>query len=225
MRIVQQLPRASDCVFREDFLNPSTVMDNGGIIVASTIAKGLSPQGASSRVAYNGTEALLINAAEMTIAFKVKTSRLAAGAFQTVICKCPNALNDNQFLLQLAEVGGTQFRPFLYIASSAADTANYAYTTLINPLTTYTLHAVYNGALAAASRVIWYINGLPSGTTISGTIPTRMRASAAKIGCPNYPDGVMYSLGVQGLLYWARIYSRAYTAAECLLDATDRMYS
>jgi hypothetical protein len=90
-----------------------------------------------------------------------------------------------------------------------------------------TLHGVYNGGLAAAFRVTWYINGV-AGSTPNTLIPAVMRASASPIAALNYSNGAAsapYAVGNSGILYEACIYNRAFTADECARDYAGTLYS
>jgi hypothetical protein len=84
------------------------------------------------------------------------------------------------------------------------------------PLTTNWQHVsvVYDGSLAAASRVAIYIDGVKSATSATlGTIPTSLTSSTADLeigrweGLGRYFDGNIASVG---------FYTRALTAAEVL---------
>ena len=72
---IQPVKVAGDgSVFRCTFDNSFQVMEQGGVIVAANVDRGISPLGVSARVTYDQTQDLLINATQMTIAMRFRTS-------------------------------------------------------------------------------------------------------------------------------------------------------
>lgn len=218
-------------VFAQSFESRRYVQDASGVLVGCNVGlrgPGIIPTAASSRVTYDRTQSLLINATQMTIRMALRTSGNGGGPqYCRWLTKIPAAANDNQFDLMI-ENTGAGMRPYLTIAATAADSANYCYMTgVLTASTDYILHAVYDGSAALGNRVIWYAHGLSAARAIVGTIPASMRAGGTKIGVLNYSNGVgnaPYSNVGPGVLYNARIWGVALSAAEVLDDALNRTY-
>ena len=203
-------------VFADSFWSPATVQAQNGVIVASTISKGISPTGATGRVTYGGTESLLINATQMTVAMRFKMFSVDNVAAKGFLGKNTLALTDNQFFVQINPPGRNLS---LYVSSSAADTANYVYITTAMTLgAEATVHFVYNGGLAVGSRGAAYLNGLTTTSAIVGTLPATMRASASPFSVlsvwGNAPDNDF-------ILRNFRIFNFAMSAAEVSDDYYD----
>lgn len=175
-------------VFGDDFYSPASVMDNNGVIVASTISRGISPTGVSGRVTYVGTESLLINATQMTLEMRFVTGSAAPPlGWCDYVGKAASALTDNQFFVQRLNDG----RLTLYVANAAADTGQYISTNAaLAASTEYVAHLVYNGALAVGLRGAIYLDGLVAASTITGTLPASMRAAGAPLTAFNLYGGV-----------------------------------
>ena len=222
MRLVQGMPSASRCLLRDQFRSYKETSDAGGIVVASTISNGISPTGASGRVTYNGTEALLINATQATFVLRFKMFSVNNPAVtKSLIAKAPQALNDNQFFMQIEPNRLLN----TIVCATAGDFANGAYLSAALVLgAEYVMHIVYNGALAAASRVLYYIAGAFSGTASYGTTPASMRVSAVPLTILNRhlaaaaaPDDL--------LLREFRVHDRAFSAEEVADDYANITYS
>jgi hypothetical protein len=215
MKLTQSMPFASKCVFREDFYSARHVQDNGGIITAATINKGVNSTGASGRIIYNGTNNNLINATEATWRVDVFWG---TWGIKTLATKNNAANTDNQWWLRF--VNGTLY---LYIASSIGDIDNRAISGALAPGRNV-VHFVYNGALAAASRVLPYVNGVFSTNGIAGTIPARMRATTYPVGLFNAYDGVSDAPSSDNIIYRFNIYSFAMSATEVAQDYANSTY-
>ena len=119
------------------------------------------------------------------------------------------------FSLETATVGGdTELR--VYVAINLTEGGGNIIDTADAPLTTNWQHVsfVYDGSLAAASRVAIYVDGVKSATaTTLGTIPTSLTSSSADLeigrweGLGRKFNGSIASVG---------FYTRALTAAEVL---------
>lgn len=192
IRLAQRMPRSANCVFREDFLNLGSVQDNGGVVVAATVDRGLSAVNNTARVTYAGTESLRINATTMTVCVRLRTTGSSLASNPILAAKQPNALNDNQFAVVLAS--GTGGRPYFQIANAPSDFGQYALSTEYLALASeYALFYVYDGALAAASRARLFAANLSLGAAVAelaksngGTIPAAMRVSAPPLSLFNY---------------------------------------
>ena len=222
LRLAQRLPFASDCVFRDDFLNPGSVMDNGGIIVASNVSKGISPTGISGRVTYSGTNALLINATQATWMLRFRTGANAVANNPFLFTKTVAANRQWYASLSAGAVGG---HLFFSIAANLADTANYIQSAWEFALSTeYVVHVVYDGALAAANRLATYVNGVAAAMAVTGTTPAVMTASTTPVCVFQQNGGVNGAPATDFVLREARVYSRAYSAAEVADDYAALTY-
>lgn len=211
------------CVFRQSFINRRYVMDASGVLVGCTVGRygpGIMPTAASSRVTYDNTRALLINASKMTIRFNLRMpSALAANV--SLLTKWPNGLADNQFALEML----SNRRPLLYVCNAAGDFGQYSLVTnALDVSTSHILHAVYDGALAAGSRVAWYDNGSPIASAITGVIPVTMRAGGSPITIFNRYTMATMAPPADTTLFDAEIWGRAFSAQECADDAADRTF-
>lgn len=215
--------RNDGVVFRQCFGARRYVQDASGVLVGCTVGRyepGIKTTAASSRVTYDNTRALLINSSKMTMRVKLRTGSTVS-ANTDLIDKTANALNDNQWLFIIA-AGPV---PVLYVAASAADLANYAVSaTVLAVNSTYVLHAVYDGSLAAGSRVIHYTNGSAPGTVITGVIPTAMRASASPVTLFNRDGGNTRAPDTSATVFDVCLWDRALSAADVALDAADRTF-
>lgn len=209
-------------VWAEDFPSRANMQSRGAVLVGCAVGAdqrgSISPTAASSRVTFGGTQSVLANANKMTIALRFKTSAvLAAGS---IIAKSPDALNDNQWFVQF-ESGYVA----LYIANAIGDFGQVLYTAAtLATSTEYVMHAVYDGSLAAASRGVWYTNGVV-GQTITGTLPTKMRASTVPITVFNRSSGTTRAPSTDFILRSARVYAAAWTAQECADDMANAAYA
>jgi hypothetical protein len=210
-------------VWGEDFSSRAAIQSRGAVIVGCQVGASqggsISPTAVSSRVTFGGTNAVLDGANRMTIALRFKTpATLAAGV---VLSKSAEALTDNQWFVQF-ESGYVA----LYIANAIGDFGQILYTSATLALSTeYVMHASYDGTLAAASRGAWYVNGAVAGSSITGTLPTKMRASLVPITALQRSSGTTRAPATDFILRSARIYSVAWTAQECADDYAQQTYN
>jgi len=104
------------------------------------------------------------------------------------------------------------------IANGAADVSQYGSSptgTLVNGTWAY-VAVVYDGTLAAADRIKFYVNGKPVTTTITGTIPTTIRNSTANavFGRASSTAVALYT----GTIDEPKLYLSALTADQIKLD-------
>jgi hypothetical protein len=214
--------RSDRIVFAQSFEARRYVQDAQGVLVDCNVGlrgPGIIPTALTSRVTYDRTQSLLVNASKMTIRTRFRTGAVVPNN-KYVVCKGPIAFNDNQWLQIIA--GGAFLQ---YIAASAVDVANYAScNTLFIASTTYVMHMVYDGALAVGSRIIWYMNGSPAPTTIVGTIPASMRAGASPVTVFQAAGGSTNAPDTDFTLFDVKIWAASLTAQECLDDALNRTH-
>jgi hypothetical protein len=214
--------RSDKIVFAQDFTSRRMVQDAMGTLVGCNVGlrgPGIIPTALTSRVTYDRTQSLFVNASKMTIRTKFRTGAVVPNN-KYAVCKGPITFNDNQWLQIIA--GGSFLQ---YIAASAADVANYATCdTLFLASSTYVMHMVYDGALAVGSRIIWYMNGSPAPTTIVGTIPASMRAGASPVTVFQAAGGSTNAPDTDFTLFDAKIWSVALTPAEVADEALNRTY-
>ena len=210
-------------MFRQDFMSRRSVQDAGGVIVGCTIGNGgVSATATSSRITYTGTEALLGGAAQMTLALRFRTAAADNAGVNVLLAKSPSALNANQFHVHLESVR----LPRLYVASSTSDVSNYVTANAaLAASTEYLVHLVYNGSLAAGSRGAVYSQGSVVASTITGTLPVVMIASAAQLAVLNRSGGSTLAPATDFVLRSVRIYNTAWSAEECLDDFQQDAYS
>ena len=200
-------------VFADSFWSPATVMSQNGVIVAANVSRGISPTGASGRVTYVGTESLLINATQMTVEVRFRTpSVFPPAAAKGLIAKAPQALGDNQWFVQFATFPALA----MFVCNAPGDFANLFYMDPMLANTEYVAHLVYNGGLAVGSRGLIYLQGLPVATTITGTLPAAMRASASPVTVLNRDGGAAAAMPTDFILRSFRVMDRALSPAECL---------
>lgn len=214
------IPQASNCVFREQFHNYSTVSDNGGIVVASTIAKGISPTGATGRVTYHGTELVGYNTDQLTWVFRFRTgATLGANRF---LASAENIAATNR-KWSLSWTGG--LIPIFQLADTPTTGASYAYNgNVVTTNTEYCWHIVYNGSLAANDRVKWYNLGLLDGTGIANPpIPARLSTGTLPIEILNI-NGGNAAPSTDFIMREVRIHNRAFSAAEVADDYANMAY-
>ena len=117
------------------------------------------------------------------------------------------------FSMQTEDVGG-DYELRVFVAINLTEGGGNIIDTADAPLTTnwQYVSVVYDGSLAAASRVAIYVDGVKSATSATlGTIPTSLTSSTADLeigrweGLGRYFDGNIASVG---------FYTRALTAAE-----------
>jgi hypothetical protein len=216
--------RSDRLVFAQNFGSRRMVQDGFGVLVGCSVGlrgPGIIPTAASSRVTYDRTQSLLINASQMTVRTRIRTpAAFGAGGNLTVLAKTPSGLVDNQFMIEMQVTG----RFLIYVANAAGDASQFAYPAVLNPSREYLIHIVYNGGLAAGSRVIFYIAGLPVATTIGGTIPSAMRAGASPITIFQRAGGTLNCPPTDFTIFDTRIWSTALDANEVLDDALARTY-
>jgi hypothetical protein len=213
------------CVFRQNFLARRYVLDATGVLVGCTVGlngPGIKPTAASSRVTYDNTRALLINANKMTIRLRFRTgSAVPPLGWCNFLCKSPTALNDNQFFVQRLNAGQLT----LYIANAAGDSGQYISTNLVLAASTeYIAHFVYDGTLVAGSRGVIYLGGTVTASTITGLLPASMRASASPLTVFNLHGGAASAPATDTTLLDCALWSKAFSPDECLLDARDETY-
>lgn len=208
--------RGDKVVFAQNFESRRMVLDNSGVLVGCNVGlrgPGIIPTAASSRVTYDKTQSTLINATQATWRLRFRTGAVVP-TNKYMLQKGPIAFNDNQWFTIWD--GG---HLVLYVAASAADTANYASSDpIVVASTEYIYHFVFNGALAPGSRVKSYVAGLLVGTTVGGAIPAAMRASASPVTLFQNAGGTIHSPATDFTLFDARIWSVALSAIECQQD-------
>lgn len=214
-------PDGSGLLFSEDFRSRQLIQSRGGSLVGCTVGNGISPTAASSRVTFAGTENVGIYSSKQTIAVRFRNPSVFGAGNLTTIAKTPSTLADNQWMLETQAIG----RIILYVANGAADVSQYAYPALLTPGAEYVMHVVYDGAAAAANRIVFYVAGQAVATTIVGTIPTSMRASASPITVFQRNGGSVNSPPHDFLLRSARICDKAWSAEEVLDDYQQDQYS
>ncbi len=216
---------ADSCLWRQGFRLRREVQDQSGVLVGCNVGlygPGIRPTAASSRVTYDNTRALLINANKMTIRMRFLMPSVIGLASKRLLCKSPTALNDNQFFTGL-NLNGANYDLIAYVASAAGDLANGFYTTNHVALgATYIAHIVYDGTAAAGSRGIIYLQGAAVATSIFGTIPTSMRASASPLTLFNL-NGETAAAPLDGAtMYDCALWGgRAFSPGEVSDDAND----
>jgi hypothetical protein len=212
MSLRQGMPAGAGCRFRESFDSPLAVMDQGGVIVASSFPAGggISPTGISARVTYDQTQSLLINASKMTLAVRIKAGT-ARATLCPLVAKCNVTVVDNQFILLVSTLNA----PILYVPVTAADFATYVIATA--PLVVgseYVLHAVFDGTAALASRGILYRNGIVDPSTTFGPLPAALRASGAPLTVFNYHLSATFAPSNDYLMREAFVFDTAFSPAE-----------
>lgn len=213
-----RMPFASRCVLREDFYSLALVQGNGGVVVNATVDRGIRPNTAGAIVTYGGTQSLLINSARMTIRARFRTASVQNVTARQLLNRFGGG--DNQFLFQL----NANHTPIFAISNAPGDASNYFNFTAAIPAGTLTVvHAVYDGTLAAASRGVCYRDGLAAGTSISGTLPVTMRASANPLRVFNLSGGVA-APDSDFTLYDFAIFGSAMSATEVADDYADLTY-
>ena len=213
MRLCQGGVAGSGVIFREDFASWTAISDNGGIVVASALPTGggISPTGVSGRVTYGGTEALGINATQMTIELWFKTAAAAVATPRRLLAKVPAALNDNQFFVQQSGAGLLNFA----VANAIGDYSQQVNTNAaLSVSTEYLAHLVYDGTLAAGSRAIIYLNGTVPAQAIAGTIPVVMRANAIPLTVFNFNAEATHAPDTDFILRRVQIYNFALGEGE-----------
>lgn len=212
------------CVFRAGFRLRREEQDQSGVFVGCTVGRygpGIMPTAASSRVTYDNTRALLINQNKMTVRAKFRTPAALGAATYGFIAKSPNSLLDNQFFLQFHP----GFIPAFFIANAPGDFGQYIYTNAaLLASTLYVMHFVYDGTLAAASRGAIYSAGLAVASSISGTLPVTMRASASPLTIFNRDAAAGGAPPTDFTLFDCAIWNRAFSPSECLSDALDQTF-
>lgn len=168
-------PLLPNCVYRETFESLASVAQNGGVNSLCTVAKGASPTTTSANIQAPNQSNLLSGATKATFVLRFKTASTTLGALsRRLFDKANAALTNNQWLI--LQNTGTRTLSF-YVPNSPTDYANYVVSSVSLGLATeYVVHFVYDGSLAAASRVKIYINGTLDGSpTITGTIAASMQ--------------------------------------------------
>ena len=192
------------------------------MIVACSVpgAGGVSPTGASGRIVFDGTQSLLVNSATMTIALRFRTQSVLNATAKGLVAKAPQALNDNQWLLQF----DSNLHLDLIVANAAGDFSNGCYTSAsLAVATEYVAHVVYDGAQAAANRVRHYLQGLPVATNVAGTIPTSMRVGGQLLSALNRSGGSTGAPDTDFVLRSVNIYKPAFSAADVAADYINNL--
>jgi hypothetical protein len=163
-------------VFREDFRSYRSVAENGGVVTGvPTIRDGLTTVSANTQWVNYPMRTMRGNGA-VTQSWALRF-RLSDVTTRTILFGRWTAGNTQNH--SLIDVSGGLLRIFL--ASSLTDaSANYA-TCGVSINTDYLAVPVYNGALAAGSRLVWYLQGAAVATSITGTIPTSLTRSSKSI--------------------------------------------
>ena len=223
VNIQEATVRGDNHVFRRDFSSRRSIQDIGGVIIGSTINNGISPTAASSRVTFIGTESLLANRTQMTIALRFKTvANINNATAKTIISTASSSLNNNQMFIQF----DANHILNCYIATTIGDFSNsFRITAALTASKEYILHAIYNGSLAAASRGQWYINGAATGTTITNTLPTSIRNSSLALTALNHNGGILQAPDTDFILRSVNIYSTAFSPADVLADYQNSLSS
>ena len=222
-------PEGSRLIFVEDFKNRQVIQSRNGIIANATIAAyaggSISPTSLYSQVKFMGTQSLGVFFTKMTISMRFITSSTNLAYSPYLLVKNPSAINDNQFYISLygPNTGGGYF--YFEVAASASDNANYQMANSQFSLgAEYLTHIVYDGSLAASSRVCFYANGIMLASAMTGTIPAYMRSSASKLSLFN-PDGFNGAPPNDFIVKSVKIYNNAFTAQEVLDDYNQNTYS
>jgi hypothetical protein len=211
MSLRQGMPAGAGCVFREDFLNTLAVNDQGGVIVASTVDRGISPLGVSARVTYDQTQGLLCNATKATIVMRFRTGVVVVD--ESMLHKEPSALNNNCFTTSLSNVAGNN-RLSINVAASAADTSIYAYHTQCLANSEYTNYFVFDGALVGNARMLAYVNGLPVVLSYNNIMPAVLRSSSVPLTVFNRAGGTLNAPQTDFIMRQILIFDTAFSPAE-----------
>lgn len=220
MSISDNMPFSSKCVFKETFYSLNQVQSYGGVVVAATVDRGISPTGVNGRVTYGGTQNALVYATKATVRV-----RLRAGTARATLCplisKCNTPIPDAQWIFLVSTLNA----PIFYVPNAAADFVNYCVANAALVVgQEYTLHAVYDGSLAAGSRVILYRNGVLDASVINGVIPVSMRANSVPITIFSYDGSAATAPSNDYFLRDARVHAMAMSAAEVLDDYLNQTY-
>jgi hypothetical protein len=181
---------------------------------------GISPTGATGLITFKGTNSLLTNSSKMTVIFNLQTPFILGAINNSIICKTPSSLADNQFFIE------TQSPNLItaYIASSASDASNWARIQITTASKLF-VAIVYDGTLSAANRLAFYINGnFVSIGSSGGTIPASMRSGGSPITIFNRDGGTVNGPPTDFILYNARIYQEAFSAQQVTDDYLQQTY-
>lgn len=152
----------------------------------------------------------------MTISAWVRAGTLSTQ--QGIVSKWNfNSAGTNYGEWALQTSGSNQIRMFL-TSGAGDDGLNYVDTTNANLTTNTWAHvtAVYDGSLAAASRIKIYINGAQASTAMTGTIPSTIYTAGTN---PVYVgDFNGLNRGFSGSIDEVKIYSRALTPSQVKAD-------
>jgi hypothetical protein len=141
------------------------------------------------------------------------------GVFQSIATRWSADDTANQFALYMASTGELR----LYVASAVTDSGNNhaAGSTVLVAGSQYEIVVVYDGTLAAASRVAIYVNGVAETITITGTIATSLSSSSTALsvgvifaggGPTNYANGALARLGFSSLALSGAALTAAHTS-------------
>lgn len=221
--LVQGMPPASRCVFRESFRSLREVMDNRGAVVAATVDRGINPTGASGRVTFQGTEALLINSSQATWKVRFRTASVQNATTRYLLTRWLTGDTNGQFAIGFL----ANHMPFIQVANALNDAGVNYFRTNAGLVTSseYTLHGVYNGALAVGSRMVLYLGGAPTASTGAGTLPTSMMSSSTPLAVFQKSGGSTLAPDNDFKLLEFTISSFAMSAEEVADDAANLTYS
>jgi hypothetical protein len=222
----QGMPAGAGCVFRESFDNTISVMDNSGVIVASSVDRGISPLGLSARVTYDQTRTLLINATKMTLALRFRTGAelVPPGTpYRVVAGKCTAAgYANNQFLCMIDHASaGASPHIYLYVGPGTANST--LITAALSVSTEYTVHAVFDGDLAAALRVKWFLQGQSVVISNNGSMPAVMAGTPTPLCALNLDGGSTSAPPNDFILRSVGVFNFAMSPEECLDDYQQDM--
>ena len=197
-------------VFSEDFRNREAIQSRGGVIVAcQNVGNGISPSGVSGRVTFAGTENVGSNATKMTWVFRVRTGT-APSSLTRLLWKG----NPGDYSWSLDIGTGDKFNTYLGPGFPNFFTCD----TVLSPLTEYTLGAAYDGTWGAATRVVHYVNGQPTTSTRSGTLPTSILSNAKPLSVYNFYGGAGEGLANGQRLRAIRVFQGTAWGAQEFLD-------
>lgn len=189
--------------------------------VTPIVGNGLSPTAVSSRITFSGTENIGNYTSKFTLIVKFRMGTIGATPW-AVVSKCKVPFTDNHWLFLIDTTKQYRF----YVCSTGASLADYK--TSNDALITgqeYAIAVVFDGSLAAASRLTLYKNGVVDAGTNTGTISTQMRASSVPVVILNYADYNAQAPTNDFQLKSVRIYDVALTASEISEDYNNQIYS
>ncbi len=176
-------------VLYETFTSPASVAANGGKVSgAPNINRALTVTTTSDLIVVADSRLALSNVTKANI--HVEGFRTASVSGNGYIVSKYNATDGIQLVLM-------QYNNLLRIYISAgggilADTP--AASIVVN--TEYDIDVVYDGTLAAASRLAVYLNGVSKALSITGTIPTSLGHNSARVSFLGYDTSSQAKVGM-----------------------------